>query len=199
MLDFAYISNNRAETSKGFVKQFVEPLEQAHNLKSIYKEKDIAYPKYHKMDGLCKISLLVFELFLELGTIKKEDLGSMPIVMANSFSSASSDVKHHVNILEDKTSPSVFVYTLPNIAIGEVAIKHKMRGENIFYVLESFNAEKLIQFSKPFLSKEKKNVLVAWSEFTPDIMESFMFCLNDKTTVTEVEKLYNKINGRVSK
>ena len=32
-------------------------------------------------------------------------------------------------------SPSVFVYTLPNIAAGEVAIRHHLRGETSFYIL----------------------------------------------------------------
>ena len=33
-------------------------------------------------------------------------------------------------------SPAVFVYTLPNIVTGEVAIKHKTYGETAFYALE---------------------------------------------------------------
>ena len=32
-------------------------------------------------------------------------------------------------------SPSAFVYTLPNIAAGEIAIRHRICGETSFYIL----------------------------------------------------------------
>jgi len=47
-----------------------------------------------------------------------------------------------ITLVDDDTqknffpSPAVFVYTLPNIVTGEVAIKHKTYGETAFYALE---------------------------------------------------------------
>ncbi|MCF0167005.1 MAG: 3-oxoacyl-ACP synthase, partial [Bacteroidales bacterium] len=33
-------------------------------------------------------------------------------------------------------SPSVFLYTLPNIAVGEIAIRHGIKGETGLYILQ---------------------------------------------------------------
>jgi 3-oxoacyl-[acyl-carrier-protein] synthase-1 len=34
-------------------------------------------------------------------------------------------------------SPALFVYTLPNIVTGEIAIRHHIQGETSFYVLDN--------------------------------------------------------------
>ena len=41
-------------------------------------------------------------------------------------------------------SPAVFVYTLPNICIGEISIKYKLYSENSFFIFDSLNAEYLM-------------------------------------------------------
>ena len=38
-------------------------------------------------------------------------------------------------------SPSIFVYTLPNIVTGEIAIRHHYYGETAFYVLNEHNEQ----------------------------------------------------------
>ena len=63
------------------------------------------------------------------------------LVFANKNSSAKTDLKFQKSYQEKNApSPSLFVYTLPNILIGEIAIKNKWYGENIFTVAENFDA-----------------------------------------------------------
>jgi hypothetical protein len=38
------------------------------------------------------------------------------------------------------------VYTLPNIVIGEISIKNKFKGENAFFVFETFDAAFIQQY-----------------------------------------------------
>ena len=61
------------------------------------------------------------------------------MVFANSNSSLDVDIKHNASIADKEKyfpKPAVFVYTLPNIMLGELSIRHLLRGENIFFVSE---------------------------------------------------------------
>lgn len=57
--------------------------------------------------------------------------------MANRSASLDSDRRHQAIIDAGDgcgASPAVFVYTLPNIMLGQVAIKHGLKGESTFCV-----------------------------------------------------------------
>ena len=41
--------------------------------------------------------------------------------------------------VNDIASPSLFVYTLPNIVTGEICIRNNFKGEDAFFVSESFD------------------------------------------------------------
>ena len=114
-------------------------------LKSAYRGLHINYPKFFKMDNLCKLAFLTTEPLMSDGRIKNSypasDIG---IVLLNSSSSLTTDEKHQQTITSPDhyfPSPSVFVYTLPNIMAGEVAIRHGIKGENSVMVTPSPDAE----------------------------------------------------------
>ncbi len=101
--------------------------------KAAFKYSEIAYPKFYKMDKLCKLGFLAAEyLFAENPDCHPNE--SSAIVLAGSSGSTDVDLIHLENIREP--SPAVFVYTLPNIVIGEIAIRHGIKGENVFFVCE---------------------------------------------------------------
>ena len=95
-------------------------------IKSIYKQENIAYPKFFKMDELSKLGFIASELLLKDTDIAQLSGNQTAIVLANKSSSFSSDLKHYTSI-KDRTdyfpSPAVFVYTLPNIMMEEISIK----------------------------------------------------------------------------
>lgn len=113
-------------------------------LNQLYKHFEINYPKFFKMDILCKLGILASELLLkELNEAEKERTA---IYLCNRASSLETDRKHYTNIASGSSyfpSPSVFVYTLPNIVIGEISIRHKIMGEGVFFISESPNFEDL--------------------------------------------------------
>ena len=53
--------------------------------------------------------------------------------------SLDSDLKHQSGIENNAVSPAVFVYTLPNIVIGEISIKYKWKSEGVFFIDEEID------------------------------------------------------------
>ena len=63
-------------------------------------------------------------------------------------------------------SPSVFVYTLPNIVIGEIAIRHKIYGESSFYITEKFSAIQIFNSITDIFNTDKiSSLLCGWTEY----------------------------------
>ena len=109
-------------------------------LKQAYQYLDLKYPKFHKMDLLSKLGIVAGELLV--GNEEESALADLGIVMANRSSSLQIDEDFAKTIRNEENffpSPSLFVYTLPNIVIGEICIRHKIKGENAFFILNKFD------------------------------------------------------------
>jgi len=138
-------------------------------LTEIYRYLDAGYPKFHKMDNLSKAGFLASEMVLRALDYDRETPdGSTSVVFANRSASLDDDKRFQETINPDNyyPSPAVFVYTLPNIVTGEVAIRNKILGETSFFVLEDFDAEKMRIFIEwAFLSPGISRVLCGWTEY----------------------------------
>jgi hypothetical protein len=134
-------------------------------LKEVYCKLDLDYPKFFKMDNLCKLGIIGAELLYR----KNKDIFSrtnrVGIILQNKSSSLDSDLKHQEGIENISVSPSVFVYTLPNIVIGEISIKYKWNSEGVFFIDNEVDYELLTQYSN-ILLKEKRTELniIGWIE-----------------------------------
>lgn len=108
-------------------------------LLSAYQHFQYSYPKFHKMDNLCKLGWLAAEVLLQ-GFDKSyyhpEQAGT---VLMNANSSLDMDLRYQES-MKGVPSPSLFVYTLPNIVAGEICIRHHFKGENAFFVQPKFDA-----------------------------------------------------------
>lgn len=139
----------------------------AQLLTAIYR-KDVAnYPKFFKMDALCKLGFVASELLLKDEPHRFEPREDRAVVLLNRSSSLCDDRNYQSTIAnrsdEYFPSPAVFVYTLPNIVTGEIAIRNKYYGETSFYVLERYN-ETLIEqiIEDTFCDKTTTSVLGGW-------------------------------------
>jgi hypothetical protein len=113
---------------------------------SAYQYLEVKYPKFYKMDNLSKLGLLASEVLLkDSGVAEKYKEQEVGIVLANSNSSLDADIKYY-DQAKTIASPALFVYTLPNIVIGEISIKNKFKGENAFFVFEQFDAAFMHQY-----------------------------------------------------
>ena len=107
--------------------------------KSIFKFLEISYPKFFKMDSLSKLAFLASEIILS--KLVNEDKNNLALIFANHSSCLSIDIKHKESIAnpdEYFPSPAVFVYTLPNICLGEISIRHQLHTESSFFIFDSF-------------------------------------------------------------
>lgn len=102
-------------------------------LRAAYQALAMDYPKFHKMDRAAKLAVLVAEPVLRVARDRGADLAEGTAVLALSRSgSGSSDVEHW-RVRQDTglASPAVFVYTLPNIGVGELTIRHGIHGPSL--------------------------------------------------------------------
>jgi 3-oxoacyl-[acyl-carrier-protein] synthase-1 len=140
-----------------------------------YYSLQIDYPKFFKMDNLSKLGFLAAENLLthEYATennscINGENHEDVAIICFNRSSSLNIDNQYLTTIKDSGNyfpSPSLFVYTLPNIVAGEIAIRHKIHGETAFYVSENFDAEQIVRITKnTFTHNDLTAALVAWIE-----------------------------------
>lgn len=173
------LRNNRAELNGQTVLELSPDLNPGMFADQAYKALELRYPKFFKMDTLCKLGILASELiFQSLGTT---DLTNTAIYLSNKASSLETDRKHQSNIQSSEAwfpSPSVFVYTLPNIVIGEICIRHKIMGEGIFFLSEKPNFERLEALAKLAVRNSLADqVLIGWIESDGDIADAELILL----------------------
>ncbi|WP_300437658.1 hypothetical protein [Christiangramia sp.] len=167
-----------------------EGLSLSSFLKAIYKEQNLKYPKFFKMDSLSKLGYLGVEI-LSKGNIADKQTA---LVFANSTSSLETDEAYAAS-MKKFPSPSLFVYTLPNIMLGELSIRHELRSENSFFISESFDPELFIGYTKILFQQEKiENVLCGWVDLHNNDYDVFLcqIALSGGTDFNEEElkKLY---------
>jgi len=120
------------------------------------------------MDTLSKLGFLASEFVLKNTEIYGDTPNYSTVqIFANSTSSLETDYEYQQTIgAEYFPSPSVFVYTLPNIVMGEIAIKHKLYGENTFFVQKSFDNSAFFQYIyQVFLQDSVTYALVGWIDY----------------------------------
>ena len=136
-------------------------------LTSLYKQMIGNYPKFYKMDGLSRLGFVASEILLnaEKGETDKE----RAIIFFNHSSSIASD-RNYKESINDKNnyfpSPSIFVYTLPNIVTGEIAIRNHFHGETSFFILPDKDErmmEEILQAS--CRDDQSKSFLTGWIDY----------------------------------
>ena len=107
-------------------------------LTEAYKRFIDSYPKYYKMDRLSQLGLVATELLLSQESPRRKQCVDRAVVLFNHSSSQWVDHEYEKSIVVGEDyfpSPSLFVYTLPNIVCGEIAIRNGYRAETSFYIL----------------------------------------------------------------
>ncbi|WP_026727249.1 3-oxoacyl-ACP synthase [Flavobacterium denitrificans] len=176
-----------------------EPTDFADFSKQALRNFEIQYPKFFKMDALSKLAFLGSELLLS-PIISSEEENNIALVLANKSSSLDTDVKYQESISDKENyypSPAVFVYTLPNICLGEISIRHQLKSENSFFIFDAFNAEFMSNYSNILLNSDKADkVLCGWVEYFNEDYKAFLCVIgkeeNEKYRDENINTLYNK-------
>ncbi|MBR4520565.1 MAG: hypothetical protein IKO63_04050 [Paludibacteraceae bacterium] len=125
-------------------------------LVELYRRYVGDYPKFFKMDTLCRLGFIAAEMLIGA----ENDVPSA-IILANRSASIKDDRDYLATISEGNyyPSPALFVYTLPNIVTGEIAIRHHVQGETSFYILDTPQQLDAIIAATPF-----ESALAGWCE-----------------------------------
>ncbi|MFV0144291.1 3-oxoacyl-ACP synthase [Empedobacter falsenii] len=149
--------------------------------KNLFKSLEIDYPKFYKMDNQSKLAFLAAEIILK-GENTLNENQEIALVFANRNSSLDSDLKHQKSIQstdEIFPSPAVFVYTLANICLGEVSIRHHLKTENAFFISSNFDEDRLKKYANYLIIKNKaKKVVLAWVDYLQEDYEIKMYLID---------------------
>ena len=157
-IKFIRIKDNRIISSEGLLFKTEDKLESAKFMSQAYKFFGINYSKFFKMDGLSKAGFIAAELLSEKIQLEK----NTGLIFSNSSSSLDTDLRFQES-MQNFASPSVFVYTLPNIVLGEISIRHSIQSENAFFITENFDPELILDYAEIHLKNLAcKNVLCGW-------------------------------------
>jgi hypothetical protein len=177
----SYCSINKSKVSLNGRDLITTPYQSVTELLShLYKSLEINYPKFHKMDVQSKLGIIASELLIRE---EKEFAGSeknrIALVFSNKASSLESD-RQHARSISNKNeyfpSPSVFVYTLPNIVAGEIAIRHKITGENAFFISNEFDAQLMTNYVDIlFNSTSTGQAMAGWLNVDEDECQAFVY------------------------
>ena len=163
-------------------------------LPALYAARDLNYPKWYKMDRLSQLGILAADLiYSNSSKSSKPDPLETAIVLANRHSSLETDARF-ADQLEGIPSPAVFVYTLPNIVMGEISIKYGLKGEQAFFLMEKPDPGFLLRYAETFFAEgQVKNCLVGWLDLFQDDYLAVLFLVS-KTPSDNKERKLNTEN-----
>lgn len=165
--------------------------------KSAYRYFEMNYPKFFKMDSLSKLAFLAAELILKDEQVTDSNIA---LLFANKSSSLDTDIKFQESIDNQEQyfpSPAVFVYTLPNICMGEVSIRHNLKSEHTFFIFEKFDPVLMHRYTNVLLSTKKaEKVLCGWVEYYKEAYRAFFYLVTTTPGITHdtttIQTLFNK-------
>lgn len=145
-------------------------------LLSVYQHFELSYSRFYKMDNLSKLGWLTSEILLkdsfQKENYKPEDVG---LILSNANASLDSDQKY-LKSVDDIPSPALFVYTLPNIMIGEICIRNNFKGEDAFFVAEKFDTIFTEQYVGSLLDNNIiRACICGWVDVLADEYKSALF------------------------
>ena len=172
-------------------------------LLSVYRHLNIPYSKFYKMDNLCKLGWLANEVLLkdsfDAAKYKPEDIG---IVLSNANASLDNDIKY-LETTKEIASPALFVYTLPNIVIGEISIRHHFKGENAFFIFDRFDAGFIEQYVSNLINNNILQCCICgWVDVLNNNYNASLFLIEKYKSLNSVNftkenlnKIYELQNG----
>lgn len=160
-----------------------------------YKHFSIDYPRFYRMDNLSKAGWLAAELLLknvDLKLYKPEDVG---IVLANKSSSLDTDIKYF-ETTKAIPSPALFVYTLPNIVMGEISIRHRLKGENALFVSDRFEPGFITEYVESlFDGGSVECCICGWLDFFANDIDVALYLVEKRQNGNAVSFTEENINN----
>lgn len=162
---------------------------------ALYRRYIKDYPKFFKMDILCRLGLVASDLLLN--TLDASSKENMSIILFNKSGSLANDISYQETIVNNNyfPSPSVFVYTLANIVTGEIAIRNHIYGETAFYITQELNTKQLLEIISSCDPTSNNNMCICgWLECSSDnTFEAILFLLDGSNKIPFDRENINRI------
>ncbi len=138
------------------------------------------YPKFFRMDALSKLGYIASELLVKKDKEGKDNTslaydserimhGTSVILFCNTGSLVS-DCQYEMDMNQKKPCAGDFVYTLPNIVAGEIAIRNGFKGPTAMYLInrkDSKLIETIVQAS--MLAEDTSRILYGWIDLESNV------------------------------
>lgn len=137
-----------------------------------YHKLEAPNVKFFKMDDLCKMGYIGAEYLLRGINADEDALRDASVLLANRSASLDTDIQYVRSLEANEASPAKFVYTLPNIVIGEICIRHKIMGETLFVITPRRDMGGLKKLASEALDTSRSKLLICgWCEKLADEYE----------------------------
>lgn len=150
---------------------------QTQSPEEVYRAFGLGYPKFFKMDLLSKWAWLGAEVLLKTTEGMRYDgldKERIAVTLATRNGCRSVD-KRYQESMQTIASPALFVYTLPNIMLGEICIRHGFKGEQLCLMQENFNQGELnFWVNDLFQNRQMEHCLSGWVDATEDRHEVYL-------------------------
>lgn len=118
---------------------------------------DEPFPKFGRMDPLCKIAVAAAQLIKRAGGFDGLNLDEVAQVGVTAQGCIEVDAQFEASRRAGAPSPALFVYTLPSMFQGEIAIHFKLRGRCVLYA----GAESAQQHAERLVDKHRAPAVLA--------------------------------------
>lgn len=124
--------------------------------------------KFYKMSDMSKALYIAVERLLAIEGFSEIEPTRRAIILANRSASIDSDIAHQQIVsqrLPEGPSPAVFVYTLANVSAGEMCIRHKIQGDNTFFI-ENRDSGLAEDYARLLIARDRADaVICGWCEY----------------------------------
>lgn len=143
-----------------------------------FKALVIAYPKFYKMDLLSCLGFLAVEwLSPEIDKSQPFDTG----IICSTYHGCLAVDKAFNHSRETFASPALFVYTLPNIALGEICIRNHIKGPQVCLIEEGSNAGLLCENALNLLNRNRaRHCIIGHIDATDKTLFADMAWVSDR-------------------
>ena len=147
-------------------------------IREAYSRYEVVDNKFARLDEQCQLAAVGMRYLLE--GVEHSMVCHGPVVLANHNGCMVRDRAHLLQLAKDgQGSPSIFLYTLPSTALGEVCIRHGLQGETLFLMAEH---EPMLEAYGQLLELLRPHGvpmgIVGWCDYTKEDYRAHMMLFN---------------------
>lgn len=173
------------------------------DLNNAWSALGIELPRFPRMDRSSKlVAIAGSAFFIEGGALAGHSKDTIGIVIMGKSGSMDTDAKYQAQLdAENHASPGMFVYTLPNIAMGEFSIQHGLDGSGLCLLSDAPDLAQMKEACTILLNDHGMEAVVCgWSNIFADQATATFMVVTTETLAewsrstagtAELEKIFN--------